>query len=483
MSQPNVLLITTDQHRGDCIGADGNRYIQTPHLDQLAYTGVRFSGAFSECPVCVAARRTLLTGQHGYTHGVHTKSSDPFPEGTVFLAEAFRREGYQTQAVGKMHTHPQRFRCGFDHVLLNEEGRRIGDLEYDDYEMYLMERGLRQNLWAHGMPANSLHSRPASLPDEHISDMWTARECCRFLERRDTTAPFFLYCAFRNPHPPLTPAKTYWDMYQQLPVRSPVVGDWVGSNEPTWLSQIRCSTNCDLQSEEEQTQAIRAYYALISGIDNQIGMLIGDLRERGLLNNTIILFAADHGEMLFDHSLAGKGVFHQASTRVPFIVSAPPAMRDRLRPGEVRKHPVMLQDVMPTLLDMAGIGIPDDCDGTSVAPIWEDTGAEWRQHAFGCFQQKHYGLTDNRMNYMYWVEGGIEQLFNIEEDPDELHDLSTDPAYKEALANWRGLLIEELERHGDQNVSNGELAVRESPPFDEQECRQRSSFNTRGVHW
>lgn len=486
MDKPNVILITTDQHRGDCLGVDGNPYIQTPHLDQLAYTGVRFTQAFSECPVCVPARRTLMTGQHGYSHGMHSNRSDPYPSDTLFLAEAFRQKGYQTQAVGKMHTHPQRFRCGFEHVLLNEEGRRIGGLEYDDYEMYLMEHGLRQQLWAHGMPANSLHSRPASLPDEHISDMWTARECCRFFERRDPTAPFFLYCAFRNPHPPLTPAKTYWDLYQNLPVQKPVTGDWVEENEPAAHTRNRCSTNCDLQPETEQIQTIRAYYGLISGIDNQIGMMIGDLRERGWLNNTIILFTADHGEMLFDHKLAHKGLYYQASCRVPFIVSVPPSMRDRFGPGEVRNHPVMLQDVMPTLLNLADIDVPATCDGTSIASIWEDGDAPFREYAFGRYgygNTAHYGLTDSRMKYMYWVEGGIEQLFNVTEDPNECHDLSQDLSYADELNKWRSRLIAELEKHGDGNMQNGELVKSTPTPIDEKQLRQRSSFNTRGVHW
>lgn len=480
---PNILLITTDQHRGDCIGADGNPYIQTPHLDQLAHTGVRFAGAFSECPVSVPARRCLMTGQNCYSHGVFTNNSDPFAEDTVFLAGAFREAGYQTQAVGKMHVNPQRFRVGFDHVLLNEEGRRIGGMEYDDYELYLQQRGLRQQLWAHGMPANSLHSRPASLPEEHISDAWCARESCRFLERRDPTAPFFLYASFRNPHPPLTPAQVYWDLYAGQDVRTPVVGDWVGTNEPAGHTAKRCSTNCDLQGETEQRQAIRAYYGLITGIDHQIGMLIGNLRERGLLSNTIILFAADHGEMLFDHRLAHKGLYYQASCRVPFIVSVPPRMRDRLPPGEVRDHPVMLQDIMPTLLDLAGVDIPSAVDGRSVASIWEDPAADWRAYAFGSFQRRHYGLTDNRFKYMYWVEGGIEQLFNVEEDPDETRDLSTDPAHAETLATWRGRLVAELERHGDENAKDGELARTPAPEIDEKKLRQNSSFNTRGVHW
>lgn len=483
-TRPNVLFITTDQHRGDCLGADGNPYIQTPHLDQLSYTGVRFDGAFSECPVCVPARRSMLTGLSPYSHRSFRNCRTPFPDGTVFLAEVFRQAGYQTQAVGKMHTNPQRYRCGFEAVLLNEEGRRQGNLEYDDYEMYLQERGLRQRLWAHGMPANGLQSRPASLPEEHISDMWTARECTRFIERRDPTAPFFLYCAFRNPHPPLTPAKVYWDMYQNLDVRRPVVGEWAADGNFPFGN--RYGNNCDLQPEHERTQAIRAYYGLITGIDNQIGLLLGHLRERGLLDNTIILFTADHGEMLYDHGMAHKGLFYRSSCRVPYIVSAPSRMRDRFKPGEVRRHPVMLQDVAPTLLELAGLPVPESMDGHSVASIWENPEADWRPYAFGCIgneHNKHYGLTDNKTKYMYWTQGGIEQLFNVAEDPDETRELSGDPAWQETLQTWRSRLIKELVAREDPNVQNGELVANEAPTVDPKWARQYSSFNVRGVHW
>jgi len=161
-------------------------------------------------------------------------------------------------------------------------------------------------------------------------------------------------------------------------------------------------------------------------------------------------------------------------------------MRDRLGPGEVRNHPVMLQDVMPTLLNLAGIDVPPTCDGTSIASIWEDGDAPFREYAFGRYgygNTAHYGLTDSRMKYMYWVEGRIEQLFNVTEDPNECHDLSQDLSYADELNKWRSRLIAELEKHGDGNMQNGELVKSTPTPIHEKQLRQRSSFNTRGVHW
>ena len=480
--RPNVVLITADQFRGDVMACAGNEYIQTPHMDQLAHSGVRFSGAFSECPVSVPARRCLMSGLNPYSHGLHTNRNVPF-ENRPFLAEVFGRSGYQTQAVGKMHVSPQRMRVGFDHVLLNEEGRREDKLRLDDYAMYLQERGLLHRAWAHGMPANGLQSRPHTLPEEHMMDAWTARESCRFLERRDPTAPFFLYVSFRNPHPPLVPAKVYWDMYKDRPVRRPVRGEWVGEREPAQLARVRFGTDCDLQPEAERLQAIRAYYGMVTSIDHQIGILTGELRERGLTGNTVILFTADHGEMLFDHNAAHKCLFYRGSAHVPMIVHLPPSYYDRIAPGQVLAHPVMLQDVMPTLLELAGLDVPDSLDGESFVRLMEDPKAGWREYAFGDCNLETYGLTDNRFKYIYYVEGGLEQLFNTEADPDETRDLATDPAHAEQLALWRGRLVAELEKAGDPNVKDGELVATEPKPVDTARERARCQWNVRGMQW
>ncbi|MCZ7645553.1 MAG: sulfatase-like hydrolase/transferase [Planctomycetota bacterium] len=479
--RPNVILITADQFRGDALYSAGNPYIQTPHLDQLGYAGARFSGAFSECPICVAGRLCLMTGKSPWATGVYSNSKVE-NWSHAFLAEAFGRHGYQTQAVGKLHVTPQRRRIGFDHVLLNEEGRREGKLRLDDYEMYLQEKGLLQQLWAHGMPANGLQSRPATLPEEHISDAWTAREACRFLERRDTTQPFFLYVSFRNPHPPLTPAQVYWDLYRDRPVRAPVRGEWVGRREPSNLAFNRARNNCDLQPEAERLQAIRAYYALITGIDHQIGVLTGELRERGLAHNTAILFTADHGEMLFDHDAAHKSMFYQASARIPMLLSVPEGVRET-RPGLVIDRPVMLQDVMPTLLDAAGLPVPEGVEGRSMLPLLQDSGAPWREHAVGCFGRHTYGITDNRFRYIYWLDGGLEQLFDCVNDPDERVDLAEDPKYAVELKAFRARLVDELARREDDNLQGGKLASKEPRPFDERVARRSSGWNVRGLHW
>ena len=437
MSQekPNVILITADQLRGDVLHCMGNEHIQTPHLDQLACTGTMFTGAFSECPACVPARWCLMSGKHTYTHGLHGNDHCRFTP-RPSLAQVFGRSGYQTQAIGKLHVTPQRDRIGFDNVVLNEEGRRLGKLRLDDYEMYLQEQGLLQQAWAHGMPANGLQSRPHVLPEEHMMDAWTAREACRFLERRDPTAPFFLYVSFRNPHPPLAPAKVYWDMYADKPVRAPAIGSWLSDRDPPPLVRVRMGTNCDLQPEAERLQAIRAYYAMVTSIDHQIGFLLGDLRERRLAGNTIVLFTADHGELLFDHNAAHKVVFYQGSARIPMIVSVPPRLNDgRFGPGRARNNPVMLQDVMPTLCDLAGIDTPDGLDGRSLAPLMADGDAPWRDCAFGDHAGGIYCLTDNRTKYLYYVEGGIEQLFDVENDPDEITNLAEDDAHAETLGH------------------------------------------------
>ena len=211
-TRPNVLVVCCDHLRADNLGCNGHPVIQSPQVDKLAEQGVNFQRAFSECPVCVPARRILMTGRNPYNlHMDRNKDTQSFPEGPK-LAELFTRSGYQTFASGKLHTWPQRNRIGFEDVQLNEEGRKQGDLIRDDYETFLMEQGVQHLAYTHGLGNNQYGLRFSPVPEPLTTTHWTADQAMRFIERRDPTRPFFLYCSFDKPHPPITPPKEYYDL-------------------------------------------------------------------------------------------------------------------------------------------------------------------------------------------------------------------------------------------------------------------------------
>ncbi len=487
-NRPNVVLITTDQHRFDAMRAYGNPFIYTPHMDNLAMSGVRFTRAYSECPCCVPARRCLMTGKSAYAnHQYNNSPQTPFDTGP-WLAEVFGDAGYQTFAVGKLHVSPLRMRIGFDDVILNEEGRRQDTMNMDDYDMYLHEQGLLEDAWLHATPANGYHARPHNLPERHMQSAWTAREACRFISRRDPTRPFFLYVSFRDPHPSLAPPQAWWDFYRDRPVHQPVTAEWNREHVPQQMVKKREAAHYRDMNDEDKQRAIRAYYGLVSSIDQGIGQLMGHLREHWCLGRTVFVFTADHGEMLFDHDTYGKGLWYEGSAHVPMIVVPSPEFHGDMPRDVTCGEPMLLQDVMPTLLDLCNIDIPDSVEGASMAPAMRGE-KHVREHVFGEFGDtgpggevgpKSYMLTDGHQKYIYDVEGGLEQLFDIDNDPSELHNLALDVTKANDVQAWRAKLVERLRKRNDSDIVDGKLAVVERRPV------KRSAHDIgsgHAIHW
>ena len=201
---PNVLLVLVDQWPARLLGASGHPVIQTPTIDAIARNGVRFTRAYSECPICIPARRTLMTGTTTRTHGDRIFGTVNRMPAVPTLAHCFRDAGYQTFAVGKLHVYPPRDRIGFDDVLLSEEGRpHLGGL--DDYEIFLADRGYPGQQYLHGMNNNNYMHRPWHLPEDcHVTN-WTSMQMARTIKRRDPTRPAFWCVSYTPPHPPLVP--------------------------------------------------------------------------------------------------------------------------------------------------------------------------------------------------------------------------------------------------------------------------------------
>ena len=235
------------------------------------------------------------------------------------LAQTFRDAGYLAYAVGKLHVYPQRNRIGFDDVALGEEGRAMFGL-VDDYELYLGERGYPGEYFTHGMGNNEYVTRPWHLPEEHHVTNWATREMVRVIKRRDPTRPALWYLSYCHPHPPLVPLQVYLDIYREMQIDAPSMGEWADDPEslPYRLRAVRDFG--ELRTDREIRQARRAFYALCTHIDHQLRVVIGTLREEGVLDNTTIVFASDHGDLLGKHGLWRKSLFYEDSARVPMIV-------------------------------------------------------------------------------------------------------------------------------------------------------------------
>ena len=476
--RPNILLILADQWRGDCLGIEGHPVLAVPNLDRLGTEGARFRRAYSECPSCIPARRTLFSGQAPDAHGmVGMKGAVPWNPAHT-LAGELARAGYQTEMIGKLHLYPPRKLYGFHHLQLAEATHHD---EGNDYLDWLKHDGSLPPEFGigHGVSPNGWVGRPSHLPEHKTHSFWCVSQATEFLTKRDPTAPFFLNVSFIDPHPPLTPPQHYFQRYMALDLPEPVVGDWApdvppskGQDPNAWFVNL---------DRETVRRCRAAYYGLMSHVDDQIARLLNFMRVYGHLQDTLVLFTSDHGEMLGDHHMYRKCFPYEGSARVPFLLKGPRWMG--LRAGARVDAPVGLQDVMPTLLDAAGAPIPDSVTGRSVLPLLRgevpssgtvvgereprdsglgtrDSGLEWREALHG----EHSGLYANelgnhflvgsREKYVWWSQTGREQLFDLQEDPQELHDLASRSNAEARLAPWRRRLLERL-RHRPEGFTDG----------------------------
>ena len=435
--RPNILLIMTDQQRGDCLSIDGHPVLLTPNMDSIGGAGVRFSRAYTTCPTCIAARRSLLSGQFPPTHGMVGYRDGVEWDAPTTLPQALREAGYQSVIVGRsMHQHPPRKRYGFDHMVMHGWE--------SDYGEWLRERAPDGGgHFGAGPMHNDWTARPWHLDENLHNTNWTVSEGLKFLKNRDPSCPFFLVVSFISPHPPLIPPAFYMERYLRMDLADPTVGDWETPPPNGGLGLDISSRQVNLTGEA--LRSCRAgYYGLINHVDDQIRRLLSPVAgvDRMTGGNTIVLFTSDHGEMLGDHYMWHKIAAYEPSARIPLLVRAPE--RFGLQRGSVVDLPVCLEDVMPTLLDMADVPLPETIEGRSLLPLMRGEKVEWRPHLHIEHSPEHQTLTDGREKYIWFVGDGREQFFDLTADPEERHDLIGDPARADRIAHWRALLVEEL---------------------------------------
>lgn len=473
--QPNVLLIMCDQMRGDCLGMDGHPDVKTPYLDTLAADGMLFENAYSACPSCIPARAALFTGRTpagtgrvGYKDGVAWEYDH-------MLAQEMRDGGYQTAVVGKMHVHPPRLGCGFEHVRLHDGyigHYRKANLPYwmhqnvsDDYMRFLKdELGEFADVNGTGVENNSWITHPWAYEERLHPTNWVVDESIRFLETRDRTRPFFLMTSFVRPHPPFDAPQAYFDLYRDMELRAPAVGDWDDAGATERDGMILDSVH-GCRDAELRREAMAGYYACITHMDHQIGRLITALENDGTYHDTVVVFCSDHGEMLFDHSLFRKVLPYEGSTRIPFIVHV--GKNVELARGErvrgVSESTVELMDLMPTILEACGLPVPEGVEGSSL--LGELTGTAPLDRAYlhgehsGSHEQSNQWIVTPHDKYIWFTQTGVEQYFDLDADPRECVNLIDRPECAERIAELRALLIEELAGREEGYVKDGELRV------------------------
>lgn len=471
MTKPNVLLITADHMRNDAIGANGNPFVRTPHLDALAERGVTFTNASTPNPICVPGRACITTGNYSHKCTGHKNNGGRIRDDQVKIAEHFSEAGYWSCAVGKLHYVPFSGPCeprlvhGFERWEACESGRivslygmpgseRQGERHPDgtlkgleDYHDYLHEVGWGGYQRAHGIGNNDVHAGPAPMPAEHHEEAWVGSRSIANLQehlRARPEQPFFMWTSFAKPHSPYDPPEPYNRAYdpRELPApggsrelledRDPLVRHW-----PVAYGWNKLSP--------QGVQYSRAhYFGLVTFQDEQIGRIVGYLREAGQLDNTIIIYSADHGDLLGDFGCFFKCNMFNGSVGVPLIMAGP-GIAAQGRSDAL----VGLQDILPTVAALSGCPLPQSVDGLDVTA----SSREFYISQSLDSPNQRYMVRDKRYKYVYHELGGVEELYDEQEDPQELRNLARENvALKNAM---RGVLMDWCRENGDESIFDG----------------------------
>jgi arylsulfatase len=470
-SRPNILFIMTDQHRWDCLGANGNRTIKTPHLDQLAARSANFTHAFVQAPVCVPSRASFFTGRYPHSHKNRVNYT-PLDRREILMQARLKAAGYRTAAVGKLHLMPptveEAKRTGFDTVELHDAVSYLD--RFSDYVKWRNERDPLKKIHYRRYAKNiELGKNPfrAAIEEKYTDTAWVGsrtRHHIRKLAQRDE--PFFLYSSFWKPHSPFEVPRPYDSMYDHVEFELPKARarDEIETLPDPLQKLILRGKKPPYGMDRDRLQwAYRSYYASISQIDKEIGLILAELDASGEAENTIIAFSSDHGDQLLKHGLMGKNCFFEESVRVPFIIGFP----GRVNPGQ---HDELVEcvDLLPTLFELAGLPEPKENQGRSLAPLIASVGRKYvpKEAVFSeniipevitrgldFYFEKGKGVKgvrhpDAKMvrtrNWKYnYYPGGPAELYDLKNDPDEYRNLAGEPAHaavesrmKDRLLHW-----------------------------------------------
>lgn len=510
----NILFVMADQLRWDYLSCNGHPHLKTPNIDWLAQNGMRFNRCYVQSPICGPGRMSTYTGRYLLSHGA-TSNDTPLRIGERTLGEYLREIGMKTILVGKTHMAADLegmrrlgidpngpigrriMQCGFD-IFEREEGihpdgpRNPGV----SYNKYLAAKGYDGtnpwHTWANSVQTDdgTVHSGwlmgygglPARIPEEDSETAFLTRRGIECIEAMGNE-PWCIHLSYIKPHWPYIAPAPYHNMYG-VDDLVPVVRSEAekADDHPYYVELKKRRISQSFWPDGHRELVIPAYMGLIKQLDDHFGRILAHLRERELLDSTMIVFTADHGDYLGDHWLGEKDFFHDPSVKVPLLIYDPSSEADALR-GKSCDHLVESIDLLPTFVDFAGGCAPSNIvEGRSLLPLVRGRmPADWREFAFSEFDYtwmeaqenldvptedaRVFMITDDRWKYIL-VERFPPILFDLKNDPDELVDLGRDPAYeavrrrmREGLFCWARRLRQRVTETNEQLLARARSQV------------------------
>ncbi|MCA1808096.1 MAG: sulfatase-like hydrolase/transferase, partial [Lentisphaerae bacterium] len=428
-----------DQHRWDCVGAYGNRDIQTPGIDALADDGVRYANAFCPFPVCTPSRYSLLSGLYVHQH-LGWSNHCTLPAGIDTFPKQLRRAGYRSTAVGKMHFTPTYLDVGFDEMWLAEQH---GPGRYDDdYHRWLMAEGLcdRNDLEdqvdeyrerATACYWENMGAQVSNLDEAHHSTTWIGDKAMETLASWGSESNL-LMVGFIKPHHPFDPPAP-WDMMYD-PRSLSLLPGWTESCLEADLDHSSGFFPHKDLTEASLRKVMALYYASISQIDHQVGRMINLLKEQGLYDDTLIVYTSDHGDYMgFHHLLLKGGAMYDPTMRVPLILKYP----GNAGAGSVGRGLTSNVDVAPTILAAAGVATPAMMAGRDLA-----SHPEGSPFVVGeSYSRNHYMLRTDRDKLILNRDEPNSRYYDLETDPLELDNRFRDSTCQERVSKLKAMLL------------------------------------------
>ena len=474
MKKPNILLIMADQLRFDALGCYGNPEIRTPNIDSIALNGSIFDNHYIQNPVCSPSRCTVLTGRYPKNHGTRDNGI-PLRDSEITIAEVLRDNGYTTAAIGKMHITTQFMskqkeeedwpedHYGFEilHTSCDiKTGEYLDWLKEVSPENYAIvkvqgEQKMREDKASAADKDQSGPPQvyPSKVDPRYHQSTWIADKTIELIENSTEDKPFFAYCSFVDPHHPFDPPEPYASLYDPDKLSPPsfVPGELEDKPPHFRLHQNGhgfSNEKYDYRRLSDHDWGVikAAYYGMISLIDENVGRILEAIQKKGIENDTIVMFTNDHGELMGDHGLLFKGPFlYNCLIKAPMIIKWPGVVPQGSRYRQITEH----VDVLPTLLEYAGVKPPHGVQGASMAPILRGDTGSGRKYALTEFNCYDWGLslkalTGRDYKLVYYAGEDFGELYDLNSDPDERVNLWSKPEYADVKQRMLKALMDRI---------------------------------------
>jgi len=436
--RPNIILIITDQQRFDAMSAHGNPICPTPNLDALATRSIDFTAAYCPMPLCSPSRASLMTGRSVPSHGLFCNSPPPLDTGEVCFTQLLADSGYSCALSGKWH---------LGHELTAQRGFTRWVNHRGGWREYLKGRGIAYEYAAAGHHRFGFPSGPrpplqglAVVSEEDSMVASVTRHARRMLKELQGEQPFFLNYSIFEPHPPIEAPEPYYSMTDPADVPLPGNFDDDLAGKPAYQHTVRGRPEAAHLDEDGWRKMRAVYFASVAMIDHQVGLFLNDVRAAGLYENTLIIFVADHGDMTGNHRMCYKGPhFYEELMRLPLLIHFP----GQTTAGTYHGLAAM-EDLAPTILQMAGASVPDALEGRSLVPVSRGEAIS-RDAVFAVRgldpEEPSTGRMVRTKQWKYvWHPADLDELYDVVNDPGEMHNLAAAQAPADVVQDLRAQL-------------------------------------------